>query len=209
MVKEVMPTIWTWSWFAEHKGFFFNGTAVLSEDSKVLIDPVWMNPEKEAVLSKLGPFDAIYLTNKDHERAAFDLRKKWGLPIGIHENDAPLMKEAPDFTFTDGEVLHCGLEVIHLEHQKSPGESALYLGVRKLLIVGDSLIGHPKGNLRLLPVEKYLDVSRAQSALMKLKNYEVESIIVGDGAHIFDEAKGLLAQTLDHFEKMSMLVEKG
>ena len=50
---------------------------------------------------------------------------------------------------------------MQLNHQKSPGESALYIQQGKgVLIVGDELIGKPSGYLSLLEPEQYSDAAR-------------------------------------------------
>ena len=146
----------------------FNGTVVAKDGKKVLIDPVPCEGKVLKELENLGPFSVIYLTNKDHERMAYDLRRRWKIPIWIHEKDKALLKETSEGTFADAQSLECDLEVIHLSDQKSPGECALYLRARGILILGDALIGVPKGSLGILPAEKYRDVLQAKASLERL-----------------------------------------
>lgn len=188
-MKQLLSNIWTWQWFSEEKKYHFNGTAVQSRDQscKVLIDPVKMDPKALEDLKKLGPFQAIYLTNKDHERAAYDLRREWKVPIWIHKKDAPLLKEKPDSTFQEGEALQCGIEVLHLLDQKSPGECAFYLRDQGVLIVGDALIGVPAGQLNLLPAQKYKDYGKAKAGLERLRSLYFNMILVGDGEPILKD----------------------
>ena len=74
-MKQIVPGIWTWPWFSEEKGYYFNGTLVAAESERVLIDPVRAPLE---TFEAHGPFKAIYLSNKDHERMAYDLRREIG-----------------------------------------------------------------------------------------------------------------------------------
>jgi len=195
MVKEILPRIWSWSWFSEEKGYSFNGTVVFDGQHRVLIDPVRFDHERDrAFVKNLGPYKAIYLTNKDHERIACDLRREWNVPIWIHDLDVPFLKEKCDFSFVEGQELSCGLKVIHLQNQKSPGESAFYLDSRKLLILGDALIGDPPGELRLLPGKMYEDADKARSSLGPLRTLPLDSLIVGDGSHVLKEPKAALSK---------------
>jgi glyoxylase-like metal-dependent hydrolase (beta-lactamase superfamily II) len=187
-VREILPGIHMWRWMSPEKGYFFNGTLISDGKNRVLIDPAALDSENIERLAALGPVDAIYLSNRDHERMAYELRRKWDVPLAIHELDEPMLKERADFTFRDGHSLLCGIRTVHLQGQKSPGECAFYLPERKLLILGDALIGHPAGKLNLLPAEKYADVKRAQAGLRRLFLLHFEILLVGDGDPVLESA---------------------
>jgi glyoxylase-like metal-dependent hydrolase (beta-lactamase superfamily II) len=103
----------------------------------------------------------------------------------------------PTKTFKDGELLPGGIWVIHLQDQKSPGESALFLQLGKgVLIVGDALIGKPPGRLSLLPAEKYADAAKAKAGLRRLLKYQFDAVLVGDGTSILTEAKPAVEQAV-------------
>jgi glyoxylase-like metal-dependent hydrolase (beta-lactamase superfamily II) len=90
------------------------------------------------------------------------------------------MELKPTKTFNDGELLPGGIWVIHLQDQKSPGESALFLQQGKgVLIVGDALIGKPPGGLSLLPAEKYADAAKAKAGLRRLLKYQFDAVLMG------------------------------
>ncbi len=187
-MKEIFPGIWTWAWFSQEKGYFFNGLLLTEGRGSVLIDPPWMSEEDRKVFLNFSPVRAIYLTNKDHERSAYDLRREFKIPIWIHEADKSFLKESPDQTFSEGRELESGIRVVHLQNQKSPGESAFYLEKKKILIVGDALIGHPPGKLNLLPASRYSDIKKAQATLRRLFSLSVEALLVGDGDSILSRA---------------------
>jgi glyoxylase-like metal-dependent hydrolase (beta-lactamase superfamily II) len=187
-LKEITNGIWSWQWMSPEKGYAFNGTLISDGQHKVLIDPAILSGEGLARLEAFGAFDAIYLTNKDHERMAHDLRRRWNIPLAVHENDEKHLKERADFMFKEGQQLLCGLRVVHLIEQKSPGECAFYLPEKKLLVAGDALIGHPAGSLSMLPEAKYADVRRAQAALRRLFLLDFEILLVGDGEHVMEKA---------------------
>ena len=132
------------------------------------------------------------LTNKDHLRGSDECRRRLGNPILIHELDAPLLGLTPDGTFKNGDLLAGELEVLHLPHMKSPGESALYWRKERVLILGDALIGKPPGELGLLPPEKFADARKAFESLRRLGNLDVKMILVGDGDSVLSGGSAAL-----------------
>lgn len=193
MVEEILPRIWSWSWFSEEKGYNFNGTIVYDGKMRVLVDPPKFSSEQDRLFVKsLGPYKAIYLTNKDHGRLAYELRQEWNVPIWVHDQDVPFLKEKPDFSFVDGQDLSCGIRVMHFENQKSPGESGLYLESRQILILGDALIGDPPGEVRLLPGKMYSNATEAKRSLEVLEKLPLDAILVGDGSHVLQDPRTVL-----------------
>ena len=188
-MNEIFPGLWSWSRFSPEKGYFFNGVLLSEGKSTVLIDPPLMTEEDRQTLRRFLPVSAIYLTNKDHERSAYDLRREFKAPLGIHESDRPFLKEAPDRIFSEGKELECGIRVVHLHHQKSPGESAFYLEEKKTLILGDALIGHPSGKLNLLPAAKYPDIQKAQAGLRRIFSLSFDVLLLGDGQSLLSGAQ--------------------
>ena len=113
------------------------------------------------------------------------------------ELDAKEMTISADKTYKDGELLPGGIWAVQRSHQKSPGESALFLQLGAgVLIVGDGIIGDPPGSLRLLPTEKYVDIVQARDGLRRLLKYTFDSLLVGDGTSILTGAKPVLEQLL-------------
>lgn len=196
-MNEIFPGLWSWSLFSQEKGYFFNGILLNEGKSTVLIDPPFMTEEDRQTLRRFLPVRAIYLTNKDHERGAYDLRRELKAPLWIHEADRLFLKEAPDRTFSEGKELECGIRIIHLHSQKSPGESAFYLEKRKILILGDALIGHPSGKLNLLPAAKYQDIDKAQAGLRRIFSLSFDALLLGDGQSILTGAQQAADQFFD------------
>ncbi len=88
-----------------------------------------------------SPLKSILLTNIHHERISKNFKEIFNVPVCIHESDAKGLSFKADHTFVNGDKLYSGLQVVHLENQKSPGESAFYLEDQKTMFVGDALIG--------------------------------------------------------------------
>jgi glyoxylase-like metal-dependent hydrolase (beta-lactamase superfamily II) len=196
-MKALLPSIWEWSWFSEEKQINFNGHFLTVGEHRIIVDPPPMSANDIRFARQEGPVDYIILTNRDHTREAGELKNEFHCTVMAPELDAKEMSITIDKTFKDGELLPGGIWVVQLAHQKSPGESALFLETGKgILIVGDAVIGYPAGSLHLLPPEKYADIVQAREGLRRLLKYNFDSLIVGDGASILTAAKPILERTL-------------
>ena len=67
--------------------------------------------------------------------------------------------------------------------QPMPQTNATFLQ-RRLLILGDALIGKPPGSLSLLPDGKFEDSALARQGVSRLTELDVDVVLVGDGASI-------------------------
>ncbi len=189
-MKQLLPGIWQWSWFSEEKQLNFNGLFLTVGEHKILIDPPSMTGEASSTILRNGPIDYIVVTNRDHAREAAKYQGEFHCQLQIPEADATQMDLTSTKTFKDGALLPGGIWVIQLKDQKSPGESALFIQQGKgVLIVGDALIGKPAGFVRMLPDEKYADVTKAREGLHRLLKYNFDSLLVGDGVSILTDAK--------------------
>jgi glyoxylase-like metal-dependent hydrolase (beta-lactamase superfamily II) len=196
-MKPLLPGIWQWSWFSEEKQLNFNGLFLTVGEHRILVDPPPLTADAGILVRRQGDVDYIIVTNRDHAREAAACQKDFGCQLFVPEADAPQMDLKPSKTFKDGELLPGGIWVIHLQDQKSPGESALFLQQGKgVLIVGDALIGKPPGALSMLPPEKYADSAKAKAGLRRLLNYQFDAILVGDGASILSGAKAAVEQAV-------------
>lgn len=184
-MKQILPDIYTWSWYSSEKGWDFNSHILCRGNEKVLIDPVIAAPSDEKEIERLAPYQALIITNRDHTRESLKWKERLQIPIFMHALDAPLIDFKVDHEFQNGDLLPCHLKVIHIPHNKSPGESALYLESEGILILGDALVGKPDGSLTLMSPEKYADVSKAKAGIGVLENLGLKAILVGDGISIF------------------------
>lgn len=177
------------------KGVSFNGTYLVGEQERVLIDPPPLNAWEREHLEALGAPTLILVTNANHVRAAAELRQETGAKLLVPEADAERIAVEVDGTFSPGETV-AGLEVIGLADHKTPGESAFYDPERKLLILGDALIGTPGGGgvggLSLLPDAKFADPAKAREGLRVLLEREVETLVLGDGESLLKGAREAL-----------------
>jgi len=194
-MKEILPDIYTWHEFSEEKQLNFNGYLIISKGESVLIDPPRMTDNDIAELENLAgknsenPMKAILLSNVHHERQGNEFRKRFGVSVWINAKDSAGLEETANKKFLDGDALPCGLITFEFENQKSPGESAFFLKERGVMIVGDALIGKVPGKLRMLPPDKYRDLELAKRGLNKILDFEFQSLLVGDGVSILNDAK--------------------
>lgn len=197
MLRQILPGIWQWSWFSEEKKLDFNGHLLTVSEHRILVDPPPMASEELAQSRRGGQVDYILLTNRDHVREAMTLQTEFHCQVWVPEADAPEMAIKADKTYKDGELLAGGIWAIHLNDQKSPGESALFLQQGKgIMIVGDALIGKPPGAVGMLLAEKYADAAKAREGLKRLLKYNFDTLLVGDGAAILTGAKPVVEKFL-------------
>lgn len=193
----VTEGIWMWSVFSEEKDLDFNGYLVQTgPDTGFIVDPPCAGPAVLDGFASLPKPEIIIITNRDHERAVADFRKHFNIMAYAPDADAKAMEFAPDCTYQDGHMFPGGWQAIHLPGQKSPGESALYNAERKMLILGDALIGKPFQQLSMLPADKYANKQDAVEGLQRLTGLDVKAVLVCDGDPIFLNADALLADAL-------------
>jgi glyoxylase-like metal-dependent hydrolase (beta-lactamase superfamily II) len=197
-MKTIAPDIQQWSFFSTEKQLDFNGLVLTINDHCILVDPPSMEAADRTAILKGRAVDYILLTNRDHTRETEVCRRDFKAKVYAPEADAPLMEIPIDKTYRDGELLPGGLWVIHLKDMKSPGESAFFFDRGKgYLILGDSLIGKPSGQLNLLPADKFADVAKARESLTRLLKYNFDTVLVGDGASILGGGKEAVRRAVE------------
>jgi glyoxylase-like metal-dependent hydrolase (beta-lactamase superfamily II) len=157
-VREFLPGVLSWSWFAEPQGYDFNGTLLLCAEGNLCVDPVEPTEEVLDRLAKEGVAQ-ILITNRNHTRAANRVRERTGARVAIHPADAAYARDqgtAIDAELEVGE--RAGAFTVVGVPGKSPGEIALHDPARRMLVVGDAVIGNPPGRLSLLR-ERVMDDS--------------------------------------------------
>ena len=201
-LKKISPNLYQWSEFSVEKQLNFNGYYLVHNGESVIIaPPVLLDNDLQSLKNLLiknsdSPLKAILLTNVHHDRISQKAKEIFNVPVYIHENDVSELDFEADHTFVNGDKLFCGLKVIHLENQKSPGESAFYLEDQKKMFVGDALIGKVLGKLNMLPPDKFVDIDEARKSLQVLKSFDFDDLLLGDGECILGEGKKTLEKFL-------------
>ena len=137
----------------------------------------------------------LCLTNRNHTRATNLMRARLGARTTIHPDDADYARGQGaeiDDALAVGDRLG-PLQVVGVPG-KSPGEVALFWEERKLLIVGDALIGNPPGRCGLLP-EKVMDNPvQLKESITKLLALDFDTLLMGDGVSILAHGKDRLRE---------------
>lgn len=200
-MRELLPGILCWSRLSEPHGYNFNGTLLLLPEGNLCIDPVEPSPE---VLDRLAAEGVarILITNRNHTRAANRVRERTGARIAIHPADA---QHARGEGVEIDDLLELGqllgpfqvLEAVG----KSPGEIALYAASRRLLVVGDAVIGNPSGQCSLLPEKVMDDPAKLRASVSRWLELDLETLVLGDGDSILQGAGQQLKKLVASFPR--------
>ena len=82
---------------------------------------------------------------------------------------------------------------------KSPGEVAFHWPERRLLVVGDAVIGNPPGQLSLLRERVMDDPPRLRKSVRALAALDPDVLLVGDGVSIVGDAGARLRALVASF----------
>src|ERR1051326_2146120 len=188
-MREIVDGILTWSWFSEPHGYNFNGYLVHHPEGNLCIDPVEPSDEVLARLTRDG-VAWVLITNRNHVRRANLVHERTGARVAIHPADAAYARTQG--ALIDGE-LHAGQRIgpfaILGASGKSPGEVALHCPERRILIVGDAVIGNPPGKLSLLREKVLDDPARLRASVTALAELDVDVLLPGDGEPILRDAQ--------------------
>ncbi len=198
-MKEIASGIYTWSKFSEPHGYDFNGHLVRHASGNICIDPVEPSAADLAEIKRLG-VARIVLTNRNHSRAAKVVRTATGAPVAIHPADAPHAKSQG--TVIDEELAvgqKIGPLTVVAAAGKSPGEVALHWPERRLLIVGDAVVGNPPGKCGLLREQVMDDPAALRRSVAKLLKLDFDTMLMGDGVTILVGAKARLKELVASF----------
>jgi glyoxylase-like metal-dependent hydrolase (beta-lactamase superfamily II) len=198
-MREILPDILTWSWFSEPHGYDFNGYLIRHPAAHVCIDPV---QPTDADLDEIGRAGAamILLTNRNHSRAANAVRARTGALTLVHAADAEHARSQG--TSIDGELRAgetIGPLTIVAVPGKSPGEVALHWPERRLLFVGDAVIGNPPGRCGLLREKVMDDPPRLRRSVRGLLELDFDALLFGDGVPVLHDAKARLRDLVQTF----------
>jgi glyoxylase-like metal-dependent hydrolase (beta-lactamase superfamily II) len=198
-MQELLTDIFTWPWFSQPHGYDFNGYLVRHPAGNLCIDPVEPTEETLEEIARHG-VARILLTNRNHSRAANRIRARTGARTAIHPADAAHARTQG--TELDGEIRvgeKIGPLVAVTAPGKSPGEIALHWPERRILIVGDAVVGDPPGRCKLLPEKVMDDPPRLRASVRELLALEFDTLLPGDGEPILQGAKERLRELVSSF----------
>src|SRR5262249_30182320 len=129
------------------------------------------------------------------------IRSRTGARVAIHPDDGP---HARNQGAEIDQELHTGerigpLTVVGVPG-KSPGEVAFHWPARRLLVVGDAVIGSPRGACGLLRDKVMDDPPRLRESVRRLLELDFDALLVGDGVPILSGAKDRLRELVAAFD---------
>ena len=198
-MRQVVDAISTWPWFSARHNYNFNGYLVHDPGGNLCIDPVEPDAPTLDAIAHLGVKD-IVLTNRNHVRAAHVVRARTGARTAIHPDDATHARKQG--AIIDGALQmgqHVGPLVVIGVSGKSPGEVAFQWPERRLLVVGDAVIGNPPGHCGLLPDRVIDDPPRLRASVRQLLDLDFDTLLVGDGRCIMTGARDRLRELVETF----------
>jgi glyoxylase-like metal-dependent hydrolase (beta-lactamase superfamily II) len=198
-MREILPGIFSWPWFSEPHGYNFNGHFIRHADGNLCVDPLEPSEEDLAEMARQG-VARILITNRNHSRAANKVRARTGARTAIHPADAPHARSEGaelDDELRIGDKV--GPFVVVGAPGKSPGEVVLHWPERKILVVGDALVGDPPGKCKLLPDKVVDDPPRFRESARGLLALDFDVLLVGDGVPILQSAKERLRELVQTF----------
>jgi len=198
-MKEIVKGIYTWSWFSPRHQYNFNGFLLVHEDGNLCVDPAEMSEQTLNEIANLG-VSRILLTNRNHVRAANRVKARCGAPLAISAGDAEHARAQGaqlDEEIAPGQTIG-PLTVIGLPG-KSPGEGGLYWSQRRMLIIGDAVIGDPPGRLKLLPDTVVDNPTQLRKSVRGLLDLKFDALLLGDGESILNGARQALEELVVSF----------
>jgi glyoxylase-like metal-dependent hydrolase (beta-lactamase superfamily II) len=198
-MREIVPDVLTWSRFSEPHGYDFNGYLIREPGGNLCIDPVLPADVDLDAIARLGVRN-ILITNRNHSRAANAVRERTNASVLIHPDDAPHAREqgmAIDGELRTGQSI--GPLVVVGAPGKSPGEVVLHWPARRILFVGDAVIGNPPGRCSLLREKVMDDPPRLRRSVVALAGLDFDALLVGDGVPILHDAKARLLELVQTF----------
>jgi glyoxylase-like metal-dependent hydrolase (beta-lactamase superfamily II) len=198
-METIATHIRTWPWFSAPHGYNFNGLLIAHPQGNICIDPVEASAADLEEIARARPA-RVLLTNRNHVRAANQVRERTGARVAIHPADAAYAR-------SQGAVIDDELRVgervgplsVVAVPGKSPGEIALHWPERRILIVGDAVIGNPPGRCGLLREQVMDDPARLRESVRSLLTIDFDALLVGDGVSILSGARDRLRELVATF----------
>ncbi len=129
-----------------------NGVYVLVDresGQSILVDAP-TDPDRIQELTDGTSVKYLLLTHGDgdHIQALPEIRRRIGMPVGIHESDAGSLQAPPDFFINDGDVYQFGSSSVRAVHTPGHTAGSVSLIGEGFVISGDTLFPGGPGNTR-------------------------------------------------------------
>ena len=192
-VEEVVPGVYHWRIHNSNIGGAVSSShAVATGQGCVLIDPVGLAGPALATLPRP---EAVVLTARCHQRAAWRYREELGVEVWLPE-DASGADEEPDRRYADGDVLPGGLKALRTPGPERPHYSFLRAGQPGVVFCSD-LVSFDGETLRFIPPEFHEDPAATRRSVEGLLGLPFDVLCFAHGVPLADDPKTALRQLLD------------
>lgn len=198
-IVRVLPTVHRWRVHDDRIDAKSEAYAVVSQGLVTLIDPL---PVEESELLRLGRLQAIILTAANHQRSAWQLRRRFG--VHVHAPEGPgvgtepgQLEEEPDYRYSGGDSLPGGLTAFH-----APGPTeamyALWLARPRSVVFLSDLLFHDGGGLPRFMEDQWQDEPRRTRASVQriAEHLPVDVLCFAHGPPICEDARAALERAL-------------
>ena len=191
-VESVADGVWHWRIHNTNIGGEISAShAVATEGGCVLLDPVRLAPE---ALASLPSPEAILLSARTHQRAAWRYRRELGIEIWL-AGDAPRADEEPDRRFAEGDVLSGGLEAIRTPGPEWPHYSFLLRRHPGILFCSDLLMDDG-GTLAFVPFEFHDEPAETRRSVERLLDLDFTILCLDHGPPLTHDPKAAIRALL-------------
>ncbi len=191
-MREIAPGLWHWKARHEHIGALVSSYYLARE--RVAIDAM-LPAEGLEWFEQHGAPQHVVLTNRHHDRHAWQLRDAFGasvhcINLGLHE----LGGRGPVEAFAFGDTLPGGLVVYEVD-AICPDETALHIPAHSALACADGIV-RERGTLDFVPDWLMDDPARTKDGLRdayrRLLDLDFEMLLLAHGDPVIGGAKDAL-----------------
>lgn len=205
VLRRYGPGLFGWGRYQERWRFDFNGHALVcgapDAGTVLIVDPIAPTDAELAALGTLGRRFLVVLLNSDHERdAARVAAALQAETVYAPRADLGGVGVEGAVGYDDGHVFGGGWRAIGLSDLKTPGEMVLLHPAKRVLVVGDAVVGDPLNGMRLVPPMKIADRAAALGSLRSLLDLDFDTLLCSDGYCLAQGGKAVLEAFLGRSE---------
>jgi len=179
------PGLYGWGRYQARWSFDFNGSVLVGDGQDtgtvLVVDPVAPTASELEEIRLLGSRFHVILLNADHERDSAAVAAALGADVYVPRSDRELLRQEGAISYDSEHVFPGGWRAIALGDLKTPGETVLHHPERRVLVVGDAVVGDPVHGMRLVPPQKIPDLPAAMRSIARLLSLDFETLLLSDG----------------------------
>jgi hypothetical protein len=194
-VEQIAPGVWHWSIHNSNIGGNLSASHALGGGEG---DSVWIDPVRVADPDSLPRPQAIVLTSRGHQRAAWRYRREFGVPVHAPRGGEGY-DEQPDSLYSEGDPLPQELVAI-----PTPGfgdaKFALHRAARgetpSLMVVGDLVMRRDDGSLTTIPPQFQSDPAAARGSVERVAGETFDLLLIGHAPPVSGDPQAQLQSLL-------------